>query len=385
MVILYLDIIKGAVFMDIFKKIYTTLIFLTIIALSYLCLVSLGAIKIDITNETTMRVMTSALSILIMSVLFSRTANVIANRNARIIGYLGTFSGLINLILVALSMIITKNEIINNASNIMLYITIFIFLIVLVFEIPRSNSAHGKFQIITAVIIGLTAIFPYATGLKKINSNPLSFEINTYELEENKENNETLNNINTILTFMSIGAFLINPMLRVFYIDKDYYALNEINEALTSARTYQENEQYNANYENLSDKYKTPTQTTPTPVNEVSLPPQTIKEIEPTIQEMPQEKVINEQYHPDELPEAIIPSITGISETTVTPVETSNKTTPTVPDTTPDLTQQINSALTSTEQTPSNQPEPQSIPNNTQENIVQQPETVTTPTETNQQ
>ena len=258
----------------------------------------------------------------------------------------------------------------------------------MVFEIPRANSAHGKFQIITAVIIGITAIFPYVTGLKKIDSNPLSLNTNNYELkEENKENKETLNNINTILTFISIGTFLINPMLRVFYIDKDYYALNEINDALTSARPYQENNQYNANYENLSDKYKKDTQTSTvtipiTPVNEVSLPPQTI--VEPTIQEMPQEKVINEQYRPDELPEAIIPSITGISEPVPTPVATTPTETPTpMPVATPDLTQQINNVLTPTEQTPMQQPEikPTQVPSNTQENIVPEQENVFSPSD----
>ena len=132
--------------MDIFKKIYNVLIFMFILALLYVGLISLGAIKININDETSIYMLAIAVEILGMTFLFSRSANVIANRNARVVGYIATFVGLINLLLTALQLILKDPSSIYELSNIMSQITIFSFLIVLVYEIPQSNTAHGKFQ-----------------------------------------------------------------------------------------------------------------------------------------------------------------------------------------------------------------------------------------------
>jgi hypothetical protein len=207
-------------------------------------------------------------------------------------------------------MIINNNEFIIKASNIMMQASLFSLLIVLVFEVPRANTSHGKFQTLTAIIIAITIIFPYATGLKKFNNNILYNITSSYELDQtNIDNVKTLKKVNNILIFLSIGTFILNPMLRVFYIDKDYTSLRELDETFETVNKYQTNMAPDP-YTILSDKYKK--ETAPQPVSTPTtnyLPDPLINEIQPSIQEIPQEKVLNEQYHPEELPEAIIPSI----------------------------------------------------------------------------
>ena len=120
--------------MDIFKKIYNVLIFMFILALLYVGLISLGAIKININDETSIYMLAIAANIIAMTFIFSRSANVIANRNARVVGYIATFAGLINLLLTALQLILKDPSSIYELSNIMSQITIFSFLIVLVYK-----------------------------------------------------------------------------------------------------------------------------------------------------------------------------------------------------------------------------------------------------------
>ena len=108
-----------------------------------------------------------------------------------------------------------------------------------------------------------------------------------------KDNVETLEKVNTILTFLSIGTFLINPMLRVHYIDKDYVALHEVDDIYDTVTKYQANTQPDP-YKNLSDKYikdvvqQQPMQgmAVPIPVAKPNpLPPPTIGELTPSVVE----------------------------------------------------------------------------------------------------
>lgn len=318
--------------MDMFKKIYNALIVIFILSLLYIGLIALGVIDISYTDKTSIYMLAIAVDILIMTFLFSRAANVIANRNARVVGYIATFVGLINLLLTALQLILEDASALYEISNVMSHITIFSFLIVMVYEIPQSNTAHGKFQNMTALIIAITAIFPYITGLKDFDSGSSlsgltslsSYNTNQFGLDKsNTDNVETLEKINTFLTFLSIGTFLINPMLRVHYIDKDYVALHEVDDVYSTATKYQANTQPDP-YKNLSDKYKKDVMTQqpmtapiPVPVPmQNPLPPPTISEITPSVvEDMPMEKVVNQQFKPEEIPEAIIPTIGGIPET----------------------------------------------------------------------
>ncbi len=320
--------------MDMFKKIYNALIVIFILSLLYIGLIALGAIDISLTDKTSIYMLAIAIDIFLMTFLFSRAANVIANRNARVVGYIATFIGLINLLLTALQLILEDASALYEISNVMSHITIFSFLIVMVYEIPQSNTAHGKFQNMTALIIAITAIFPYITGLKDFNSSGglssltslTSYSTNQFGLDEsNKDNVETLEKVNTVLTFLSIGTFLLNPMLRVHYIDKDYVALHEVDDVYETATKYQANTQPDP-YKNLSDKYKKevvpqqPMQGMPVPVPvpvpmQTPLPPPTIGELTPSVvEDIPREKVVNQQFKPEEIPEAIIPTIGGLPE-----------------------------------------------------------------------
>ena len=317
--------------MDMFKKIYNTLIVMFILSLLYIALIVLGAIDISLTDKTSMYMLAIAIDILGMTFLFSRSANVIANRNARIVGYIATFVGLVNLLLTALQLILEDASSLYEISNFMSHITIFLFLIVMVYEIPQSNTAHGKFQNMTAFIIAITAIFPYITGLKDFNSNIslkdltslTSYSTNQVGLDQSKKDNvEILEKVNTILTFLSIGTFLINPMLRVHYIDRDYVALHETDDIYNTAIKYQANTQPDP-YQNLSDKYKKDVvQQQPIQTMAIPIPPPTIGELSPSVvEDIPREKVVNQQFKPEEIPEAIIPAIGGLPESeTVTQI-----------------------------------------------------------------
>ena len=112
-------------------------------------------------------------------------------------------------------------------------------------------------------------------------------------------------------------------MLRVHYIDKDYIALHEVDDVYNTATKYQANTQPDP-YKNLSDKYKKdvvqqqPMQgmAVPIPVAMPNpLPPPTIGELTPSVvEDAPREKVVNQQFKPEEIPEAIIPTIGGLTE-----------------------------------------------------------------------
>lgn len=313
--------------MDTFKKIYMALIGMTIISFIYFGLVITGVVNPNLADETQLYIFTTALYILIMSVIFSRAANVIANRRNRVVGYLSTVVGLVNLLLVALYMI-THNDIINNIATVMTKINIFTLLMVLVFEIPQANSMHGKFQKVVAVIIAITYLFPYITGLQDFMENSTSltdstysgFGYNSYEEEDpDKKNKETLETIQNVLTLVSVAGFIINPMLRVYYIDKDYISLNEMDETFETVTKYQANTSPNPN-KVLSDKYKKeeipnqqqvqqPPQQQPQPM---PMPQPAVTEFQPIIEEMPREKVINQKFQEEVHPEAIIPTIDGL-------------------------------------------------------------------------
>ena len=369
--------------MDIFKKIYNALIVIFILSLLYIGLIALGALDISYTDKTSIHMLAIAIDILIMTFLFSRAANVIANRNARVVGYIATFVGLINVLLTALQLILEDASSLYEISNVMSHITIFSFLIVMVYEIPQSNTAHGKFQNMTALIIAITAIFPYITGLKDFDSGSSlsgltslsSYSTNQFGLDKsNTDNVETLEKINTFLTFLSIGTFLINPMLRVHYIDKDYIALREVDDVYTTATKYQANTQPDP-YKNLSDKYKKnimPQQpmTAPIPVPmQNPLPPPTISEITPSVVEnMPMEKVVNQQFKPEEIPEAIIPTIGGLPEVEPAVQTPKVSTEPIAESTTPEIATQ----------TPA-QPNPLEIATQTPIEVVQPTQIETTP------
>ena len=328
--------------MDTFKKIYIALISMTLLSFLYYGLAITGVIKINLLDETSMYIFLTATYILIMSVIFSRAANVIANRKNRVVGYISTIVGLVNLLILAIYMI-SKNDVINDIASVMTKINIYTLLMVLVFEIPQSNSAHGKFQKFVAGLITITCIFPYITGLKEITASTTSisslynnssssydgFDYNSYEeYEEDKKKTETLNKIENVLVLMSLAGFIVNPMLRVYYIDRDYTALQEMDDIFETVTKYSANTDPNPN-KVLSDKYKPNNTQQPQPQYQQPVEQQMYQQPQqtmpayaaPVIEDMPREKVVNQKFQQEVHPEAIIPTIDGLEEQTTNPLE----------------------------------------------------------------
>ena len=80
--------------MDTFQKIYKALVVMLVLAIGVLCLKDLGIIDLSTkmtssgADTTGSIVLAIAIVFLIMSFIFSRAANVIANKNNRIVGYI---------------------------------------------------------------------------------------------------------------------------------------------------------------------------------------------------------------------------------------------------------------------------------------------------------
>ena len=340
--------------MDTFKKIYIALIGMTLLAFLYYGLTITGVLEVNLLDETEMYIYLTATYILIMSVIFSRAANVIANRTNRVVGYISTVVGLLNLLLLAIYMI-SKNDVISDIASVMTKINIYTLLMVLVFEIPQANTAHGKFQKFVALLITITCVFPYITGLKKITASTTSisslynssssydgFDYNSYEeYEAEKEKKETLTKIESVLTLMSLAGFIINPMLRVYYIDRDYTALQEMDDIFETVTKYSANTDPNPN-KILSDKYKQNNtqqqqayqqQPMQQQMYQQPMQQQTYQQPQGTmipvyagavIEDIPHEKVVNQKFQQEEHPEAIIPTIDGLEEEKIVDTATPN-------------------------------------------------------------
>ena len=310
--------------MDTFKKIYRALIIMVILSIGFLCLLNLGIIKIsyDVNDETaiiTQMYMTIiSACIIVVSFVFSRAANVIANRKNTIFGYLAVFDGLLLLLLLAVMLIFKISDSgIFKIFGFLLEVLVFLTLLVLVFEIPQANSSHGTFQKMTAILIAITFLF----NAFVVNENSLtsyfsnattstSTSTNTYYTEDEDSSSDTNVKIQTVLTYSSIAAFLINPMLRVLYIDKDYNEVEEIDEIIKSANNkYGDNNDAPPN-SNIPGKEEIKKPIVPEKKKEVPKPiPTPIKAVEEV-----HEKVINPNFKQEELPEAIIPTINGEEE-----------------------------------------------------------------------
>ena len=128
--------------------------------------------------------------------------------------------------------------------------------------------------------------------------------------------------------YISLGALLINPMLRVRYSDEDYSNVDEIDQILTKPSTYQNasipnpNAVLNQTYQNSiatgQQTQYTPPNVTPQPVQQV--PVETV-----ATPQVPTEKVVNPNFKQEDIPEAIIPSLNfeePVVESTPAPVET---------------------------------------------------------------
>lgn len=329
--------------MDKFKNIYKAIIIMIIISLIVLCCYSLEFMTLG--DDTSQIVFAIAIMIFIMSILFSRAANVIANRNNTIVGFVATIIGLIVLLIFTciIIFIYTSKDItallsIMKILPFIIYLTVYIFLLIAVFEIPQANSSHRKFQNILAIVITITFLLSFGIKnnssspslLSAINMNGYSSDSSYYDsptnyyTEDKKEDeNSALEKAYTIFTFISLGGFLINPMLRVYYIDKDYTSTEDIDKILENSVKYQANSSSPNPNKILDEKYKNP-EPTPTPKPQIETPTEPVVEI-------PHEKVVNPNFKQEDLPEAIIPSINVEEPVT----ETQTPAAPTAPEATP--------------------------------------------------
>ncbi len=322
--------------METVKKIYLAIMGMTIISLVVLCLYSIGVLDktVELTTNgsdpTGLYTFIIAICIAAMGFVFSRSANVIANRKTTAVGYLAVIAGLIILLILAV-ILIFKLKIEGNLLlliRILIGITIFLTVMVLVFEIPQANKSHRHFQYFTAILIAVTTViylfgnsflpkslFTVDTSSKENEKTDEPSDIfdNRDEIEDESNNKKvsTAEKIKSILLYSSIGAFLLNPMLRIYYIDKDYDETKEIDNIIyNSTGKYQIDAQPTKVPYTQTTTYKEPEKPSPPPVP-IPTPKPTVSEIQPVEEVKIEEKVINPNFKQDDLPEAIIPTISG--------------------------------------------------------------------------
>lgn len=322
--------------MNAMKKVYNIIMILIIITVLILCLGTLGAI--DVTSETGAIIVSLSGIILTASIFFSRNANIVANRKNNGIAWGVTAILLIFVILETLPLLIKDFTLSENVELIISVIMIALAVIILIFEIPQANSFHGAFQkfIILLVLITCGLGYSYYDKYKKAQEN--LFE--TYDYNQYLEDVEDLENISNffqVSIYITVGAFLINPILRVHYLDVDYSNIDEIDEILYKQTGYQNASTPNPNAVLNQTK----------PVVNNGLPnvvptqqiqpsqqaqPQTIGAI--PIQNVPTEKVVNPNFKQDDLPEAVIPSLNFDENQEEQPVAVEQPTPVTQPETT---------------------------------------------------
>ncbi len=330
-------IIKELLFMDTFQKIYKALMVITVISLIVLCLSSIGVINLSDKMTSTgidttgSNILLITVAITAMSFVFSRAGNVIANRKNTVFGYIAIFLGLIFLLSIAIFLIfnIKMTEQLNTVINIFVNLLMLSILLVLVFEIPPANTSHGKIQKLTAALIAFTFIFNFVTSQNENknvnNTSSLLGQTTTVTLKKDS----AMDKVKTSLMFASLGMFILNPMFRVYYLDKDYAQEKEIEDIIEKSAEPQVVVDAPNPTAVVSDKYrkKEPEEMkkeVPKPIVEP-----VIKEVE----EVHHEKVINPHFTQENLPEAVIPMISGDDQNSAE--NTDEVTTPIVETSTP--------------------------------------------------
>ena len=285
------------------------------------------------------------------SIYFSRTANIVANKKNNILAWGLTSIVLVYVIIQLLAILIDDFTISNGLSNFIDVAMIATALVILIFEIPQANSFHGTYQKLIVFIILITCGlgYGYYTKIKQAEENFLeTFDYNEYSREIEEATN--LYKFFTCGVYISLGAFLINPMLRVRYSDNDYSNVDEIDKILTGQTTYQNasipnpNAVLNQTYQNTMipgqqsqyAPHNMMAQQMQPPVTPMPVAPQAPVETT-SVPQAPTEKVVNPNFKQEDIPEAIIPSLDfgdPIVEQTPTPV-TEDATTPTTDSTQP--------------------------------------------------
>ena len=290
--------------MNTFKKIYTALMIITV-----LCLTAMGLLLLDVINlsgETGEVIKLIVYTITPLTFLFSKAANVIANRTNVNLGYGITFGLLVYLLLFVLQITI-KLELPMIVYLILFVILAYLILLTLIYEVPQANTSHKKFQKILTIIGTLTFVL-------------LILFIHTIDLFilepfQNAQLKEAIRELAPIIRAVTVGfggitiiGIIINPMMRVYHIDNDFVAVGELDNALNRTTRYQANTQPNPNAI-LSDKYKKDVKKEDKIINFANKE-QIVQELPTeTVQELPKEKVVNQNFKQQEIPSAEIPLI----------------------------------------------------------------------------
>jgi len=294
--------------MNTLKKIYTALIIITVICLIVVGLNIFGTIKL--TGETGMVILQIVYTILPLTFLFSKVANVIANRTNVILGYGMTFALLLYLLFFVIEITI-KLEIPTIIKSIFLIILAYLFLLTLIYEVPQANTSHKKFQKILSIMATITFIIIIICILSLTG-------ITT-----------SANSVMGILKFLSVGllffggltliGLIINPMMRVYHIDNDFASAEELDVAINKTKYYQANTQPSPQ-QILSDKYKKDVKKEDKIINFANKE-QIVQELpSEVVNELPKGKVINEKYQQANISNIEIPLILNSNENN-TPTE----------------------------------------------------------------
>jgi hypothetical protein len=321
--------------MDTFKKIYLIAIILTIFSFGTLALVSTG--NISIYGETGSIVYLLAASLLVGLFILSRIANIFGNRQNLFIGYLGAAITLVYMILLILYVGLAAAENYKAALELTKPMEFFskleslVLLNVLVFEIPYVNSTHKKIQYVAAGILTILALIPILDdkadeiNISSLGSGSTSSSYSSYFKEEASQ---TTKDIQTILSYTGLALIVINPMLRVFWIDKDYYNARDVyeEEHHQTQLTVNDTGKVITNQNQLNkpavDPHAQPTLPVAAPVEEKPKPRSFIPEDAVINQEEEvSEPVINENFKPTDLSQVLIPSVDG---SIPTPEDTNN-------------------------------------------------------------
>ena len=309
--------------MESMKKVYNILIILVVILVGILCGSQLEII--DITTEAGANIVSIATVLFTSSIFFSRNANIVANKKNNGLAWGVTIIVLVYVIIQLLAILIDDFTISAGMSKFITITMIAVGIILLIFEIPESNSLHGAFQRLIVFIILITCGlgYGYYNKLEKAKEN-LYESFNYTEYFEEMEAAADLAKFFYCGIYISVGALLINPMLRVRYSDDEYSNVEEIDKILTKPTQYQNasipnpNAVLNQTYQNAVATGQH-TQYTPPNVTQQPQQPQqpladvAIAAVAPvetvTTPQAPTEKVINPNFKHDDIPEAIIPSL----------------------------------------------------------------------------
>ena len=317
--------------MDTFKKVFLIMIILTVFAFGTLALVQTGTISQY--GETGSIMYLLAGELIVGLLIMSRVANIFGNRQNLFVGYLGAFCTLIYMLLVILEVVFaaTKNyDAISDFTEIMSFvesIEIFALVNILIFEIPYVNDTHKKIQYVTAGIISILLIITYVQNSKPTTIT--SYYSSTSIYEENT--NETSEDLMTVISYGCIAMFFINPMLRVFWIDKDYYNARDIYDAERnpSQLTVNDMGKVHTNASYLNKPAVDPNAQPTIPINPQSndngvgiereneprkIIPHQANDIIPEEEEFT-EPVVNKTFKPNDVSEVLIPSVDGNAPT----------------------------------------------------------------------